>query len=273
MGRREVEEKEQKAELVKEICFISSAFASCEHLSSNGRNRVFVDWYLILKVDEDSDLDVIRRSYRQLALQLHPDKNKHPKAEVAFKLISEAYYCLSDKARRKCFNGERSSNFCKDCYLNSKSDHHEITSKAKVSRSKNYKNNDDDANNNNNNKPKPRRQQSSKQNHILRKLKQVQNIFREECLVIESYLKATMNTTGRESPIFDPYDPSRFPNYPYRRQTMAAAAATTATTMPPGYCFFQPDAAWGQVPCESPVYQIRSDCWTRRASKPQSTKV
>ncbi|XP_028552900.1 uncharacterized protein LOC110104427 isoform X1 [Dendrobium catenatum] len=265
MGRREMEE-EQKAELVKEICFISSAFASCEHLSSNARNRAFVDWYLILKkVDEDSDFDVIRRSYRQLALQLHPDKNKHPKAEVAFKLISEAYYCLSDKARRKCFNGERSSNFCKDCYLSWKSDHHEITSNTKVSISKNYKNNDDDANNNN--KPKPRRQQSSRQNHILRRLKQVQNRFREECHVIESYLKSTMITTGRESPIFDPYDPSRFPNYPYRRQTMEATAMAT------GYCFFQPSADWGQVPCESPVYQIRSDCWTRRTSKPQSSKV
>lgn len=45
-----MEEKEKKSELVKEICFISSAFASCEHISSHARNRVFIDWYLILKV-------------------------------------------------------------------------------------------------------------------------------------------------------------------------------------------------------------------------------
>ena len=29
-----------------------------------------------------------------VALQLHPDKNKHPKAELAFKLVSEVIYSL-----------------------------------------------------------------------------------------------------------------------------------------------------------------------------------
>lgn len=45
-----MEEKELKAELAKEICFMSTAFASCEHLCSNAGKKVFIDWYLILKV-------------------------------------------------------------------------------------------------------------------------------------------------------------------------------------------------------------------------------
>lgn len=40
-------------------------------------------------MEEDAGIDVIRKQYHKLALQLHPDKNKHPKAEVAFKLVSE----------------------------------------------------------------------------------------------------------------------------------------------------------------------------------------
>ncbi|XP_020583508.1 dnaJ homolog subfamily C member 17-like [Phalaenopsis equestris] len=262
MGRREVEEK---AELVKEICFMATAFASCKHLCSNDREKVLIDWYLILNVDEDSGLDVIRRRYRQLALQLHPDKNNHPKAEVAFKLISEAYSCLSDKARRKIFNGERSSNFCKDCYLKWQSERHKKTSNnIKISKSNTSKKKEEEVDNNNNkNKPKLRRQQSlierARKNHILQKLKQVQIKLREECRVIESCLQATMNKIGRESPLFDPIS---FSNYPYRRQT------TELTKVSPAHSFSEPCTARGQ---ESPVYEVRSDCWTRKP-KPQFSK-
>ncbi|MCO5577762.1 hypothetical protein L7F22_031594 [Adiantum nelumboides] len=47
------------------------------------------DWYKVLKVDEKSELSAIKKRYRHLALLLHPDKNKHIKAEAAFKLVSE----------------------------------------------------------------------------------------------------------------------------------------------------------------------------------------
>jgi len=42
-------------------------------------------------------------------------KNKHPKAETAFKLVSEAYACLSDKRKRAVYNVERSKLLCKKC--------------------------------------------------------------------------------------------------------------------------------------------------------------
>ncbi|KAK9139279.1 hypothetical protein Scep_008960 [Stephania cephalantha] len=42
-----------------------------------------------LEVEENANLDAIRKQYHKLALNLHPDKNKHPKAEIAFKLVLE----------------------------------------------------------------------------------------------------------------------------------------------------------------------------------------
>ncbi|XP_054788958.1 uncharacterized protein LOC129294565 isoform X2 [Prosopis cineraria] len=50
----------------------------------------------------------VRNHYRKLALTLHPDKNKSLGAEGAFKLVSEAWSMLSDKARRQAYNQNRS---------------------------------------------------------------------------------------------------------------------------------------------------------------------
>nr|VDD05889.1 unnamed protein product [Brassica oleracea] len=59
-----------------------------------------LDWYGILQVDMNTDDIVIKKQYRRLALLLHPDKNKLPGAESAFKLIGEAQSILLDKAKR-----------------------------------------------------------------------------------------------------------------------------------------------------------------------------
>ncbi|KAK1570977.1 hypothetical protein Q3G72_010071 [Acer saccharum] len=60
-------------------------------------------------------MDVVRKRYHKLALLLHLDKSKHPKSETAFKLISEAYTCLSDSAKRRAFNLKRWKDFCIEC--------------------------------------------------------------------------------------------------------------------------------------------------------------
>lgn len=95
---------------VAEVCNAASS-RSCA-CSSEKRNP---DWYRILKVDEKSEPSAIKKRYRHLALLLHPDKNKHVKAEAAFKLVSEAYACLSDKKKREIFNVRRSYTKCKHC--------------------------------------------------------------------------------------------------------------------------------------------------------------
>lgn len=58
------------------------------------------DYYEVLGVAKDADKDQIKNSYRKLAMQYHPDRNKSPEAEEKFKEISEAYAVLSDDAKR-----------------------------------------------------------------------------------------------------------------------------------------------------------------------------
>ncbi|GFZ21768.1 hypothetical protein Acr_29g0009300 [Actinidia rufa] len=112
MGRLR-EEPDLKSQLVTEICNISRRAIACGHSTSP-----IVDWYLILQVEENAGLEVIRKQYHKLALQLHPDKNKHPKAEVAFKLVSEAYGCLSEAKKRAEFNFQRQNSNCSECNRN-----------------------------------------------------------------------------------------------------------------------------------------------------------
>jgi len=58
------------------------------------------DYYEVLGVPKNADKDQIKNSYRKLAMQYHPDRNKTPEAEEKFKEISEAYAVLSDDAKR-----------------------------------------------------------------------------------------------------------------------------------------------------------------------------
>jgi DnaJ-class molecular chaperone len=59
------------------------------------------DYYRILGVHLESTDDEIRRAYRKLALQWHPDRNPgNPDAEEKFKEISEAYAVLMDRTKR-----------------------------------------------------------------------------------------------------------------------------------------------------------------------------
>lgn len=59
------------------------------------------DYYEVLGVDRDAAPEEIKKAYRSLAVQYHPDKNPGNKeAEEKFKKISEAYEVLSDTGKR-----------------------------------------------------------------------------------------------------------------------------------------------------------------------------
>jgi molecular chaperone DnaJ len=67
------------------------------------------DYYKALGVAKDASGSDIKKAYRKLARELHPDKNPgDAKAEARFKEVSEAYGVLSDETRRREYDEARS---------------------------------------------------------------------------------------------------------------------------------------------------------------------
>ena len=64
----------------------------------------FRDYYEILGVPRDASEQDIRRAYRKLARENHPDVNKDPDADARFKEISEAYEVLRDPEKREPYD-------------------------------------------------------------------------------------------------------------------------------------------------------------------------
>ena len=62
------------------------------------------DYYETLGVSKDASDEEIKRAFRKLAKQYHPDINKEPGAEAKFKEIGEAYAILSDPNKRKQYD-------------------------------------------------------------------------------------------------------------------------------------------------------------------------
>src|ERR1700750_2225688 len=63
------------------------------------------DYYEVLEVKRESTIEEIKKSYRKLAVQFHPDKNPGDKAaEEKFKELSEAYEVLSDENKRRMYD-------------------------------------------------------------------------------------------------------------------------------------------------------------------------
>ncbi|KAL5219455.1 hypothetical protein ABZP36_020139 [Zizania latifolia] len=249
-----------KAQVAREVCAASAAFSACPHRRPR---PPFVDWYLVLAVPDAAPEDAVRRRYRQLALQLHPDKNRHAKAEVAFKIVSEAHACLTDKARRRAFDDERAASFCAAC-------HDRFRSSLAPAKRRGERRTP----------AAPTNSARAKQHgggggrrttpDAAQALRDVQNRLRDECRVIDSCLKANDAGAGRRQsfPLFDPSDRHLFPDYPHTRRPPPPP--------PPPFPGFSPAELWrfeehpgadknqrwsrGSVggSCESPVYQIRT---------------
>ncbi|WP_369139320.1 molecular chaperone DnaJ [Modestobacter versicolor] len=75
---------------------------------SSTRDFIEKDYYAALGVAKDADAAAIKKAYRQLARELHPDKNPgNTQAETRFKDVSEAYDVLSDPKRRAEYDDAR----------------------------------------------------------------------------------------------------------------------------------------------------------------------
>lgn len=62
------------------------------------------DYYEILGVEKTATEIELKKAYRKLALQMHPDKNKAPGATEAFKAIGNAFAVLSDEGKRSKYD-------------------------------------------------------------------------------------------------------------------------------------------------------------------------
>ncbi|WOL10327.1 hypothetical protein Cni_G19082 [Canna indica] len=107
--------KNRKKEVVEQLHEEPSCSKPAE-ASNGGRNyredhvkqireiKMTKDYYAILGVEKNSSIEQIRKAYRKLSLKVHPDKNKAPGAEEAFKSVCRAFKCLSDEQSRRNYD-------------------------------------------------------------------------------------------------------------------------------------------------------------------------
>ncbi|CAH8306092.1 unnamed protein product [Eruca vesicaria subsp. sativa] len=103
VGAHKLATKAQR--LFPELENIQKMVAVCDvHSSADKKIKGLDDWYGILQVQLSDDFETIKKQYRKLCLLLHPDKNKFPGAEAAFKFVGEANRWLSDQIKRSQYD-------------------------------------------------------------------------------------------------------------------------------------------------------------------------
>mgnify|MGYP001944237480 CR=1 FL=1 len=61
-------------------------------------------YYSLFGVSPDSSGDEIKRQYRKIAQQLHPDKNKSPNSTALFQYVTNVFHVLSDSGLRQDYD-------------------------------------------------------------------------------------------------------------------------------------------------------------------------
>jgi curved DNA-binding protein CbpA len=75
------------------------------------------DYYALLGVSVDADVEVITKAYRRKALELHPDKQSQAApTNSSFQLLSEAYQILKDSESRRQYDLMQKGTMRSDLY-------------------------------------------------------------------------------------------------------------------------------------------------------------
>ncbi len=83
---------------------LRSPFITTNQISTNGET-VKENYYNILGIDRGADQEVIKRAYRKIALECHPDRHPgDPEAAAQFRAVAEAYATLSDPEKRATYD-------------------------------------------------------------------------------------------------------------------------------------------------------------------------
>lgn len=72
---------------------------------------MFPDYYKLLGLTQNATREEIKKAYRKLALEFHPDRNKSPDAHEKFIEINEAYLILYDEEARTKYDNEYKIHF------------------------------------------------------------------------------------------------------------------------------------------------------------------
>jgi len=67
----------------------------------------YIDYYEILGVMPNATPKEIKKAYRKLAFETHPDRNRATDAEIRFKILGEAYHVLYDTEKREAYDRSR----------------------------------------------------------------------------------------------------------------------------------------------------------------------
>ena len=68
------------------------------------KKKATIDYYRVLGVDRDAELQTIRSAYRRLVRRYHPDVSRNKNAGRRFLVIQEAYEVLSDPQKRRKYD-------------------------------------------------------------------------------------------------------------------------------------------------------------------------
>lgn len=101
---KEGDKSSKLSELASELHPANRLEFTQEQLKAVEKIKACTNYYQILNVRKGVDQDELKKQYRKLALQYHPDKNRAPGASEAFKKINSAFDTLRDPLRRQHYD-------------------------------------------------------------------------------------------------------------------------------------------------------------------------